>query len=62
MVFQHTLNQQTHVLRQSLVKPNDPMGKANVVGPVLEIKCEEYDAVYAGETERSLKARFSEHQ
>ena len=26
-----------------------------------KIKCEEWDVVYVGETERSLKARFSEH-
>ena len=32
-----------------------------MVGPVFKIKCEECDAVYVGETERSLKARFSEH-
>ena len=27
-----------------------------------KIKCEESDEVYVGETERSLKARFSEHR
>ena len=32
-----------------------------MVGPVYRISCEECDAVYVGETERSLKARFSEH-
>ena len=34
----------------------------NVVGPVYKIKCEECNAVYVGETERSLKARFGEHR
>ena len=32
------------------------------VGPVYKIKCEECEAMYIGETERSLKARFSEHR
>ena len=27
-----------------------------------KIKCEECEATYVGETERSLKARFSEHR
>ena len=52
----------TNTLRQLLVKPKDPVSKENVVGPVYKIKCEERDWVYVGETERSLKARFSEHQ
>ena len=52
----------TNTLRQLLVKPKDPVNKENVVGPVYKIKCEECDAVYIGETERSLKARFSEHR
>ena len=32
------------------------------MGPVYKIKCEECDAVYVSEIERSLKARFSEHR
>ena len=52
----------TNTLQQLLVTLKDPMGKENVVGPVYKIKCEECDAVYVCETERSLKARFSEHQ
>ena len=52
----------TNTLRQLLVKPKDPLSKENVVGPVYKVKCEEWDAVYVGETERSLKARFSQHQ
>ena len=52
----------TNTLRQLLVKPKDPVSKENVVGPVYKIKCEECDVVYIGETERSLKTRFSEHR
>ena len=52
----------TNTLRQLLVKPKDPVNKENVVGPVYKIKCEECDAVYVGEMERSLNARFSEHR
>ena len=50
------------MLRQLLVKLKDPVGKANVVGPVCKIKCEECEATYIGETERSLKSRFNEHR
>ena len=57
-----TYFKKTNTLRQLLVKPKDPLSKENVVGPVYKIKCEEYDAVYVGKTERSLKARFSEHR
>ena len=52
----------TNTLRQLLVKPKDPVDKENVVGPVYKIKCEECEATYVGKTERSLKARFSEHR
>ena len=52
----------TNTLRQLLVKPKDPVDKENVVGPVYKIKCEECESTYVGETERSLKARFSEHR
>ena len=52
----------TSTLRQLLVKPKDPVSKENVMGPVYKIKWEECNAVYVGETERSLKVRFSEHQ
>ena len=45
-----------------MVKPKDPVSKENVVGPVYKIKCEKCEATYVGETERSLKARFSEHR
>ena len=52
----------TNTLRQLLVKPKYPVNKENVVGSVYKIKCEECDEVYVGGTERSLKARFSEHR
>ena len=52
----------TNTLRQLLVKPKDPVDKENVVGPVYKIKCEECEATHEGETEISLKARFSEHR
>ena len=52
----------TNTLRQLLVRPKDPIEKEKVVGPVYKISCEDCDAAYVGETERSLKARFSEHR
>ena len=45
-----------------LVKLKDPVRKENMVGPLYKIKCEQCDAVYVGETERSLKAKFSEQR
>ena len=44
------------------MKPKDPVSKENVVGPVYKIKCEECEAMYVGEMERSLKSRFNEHR
>jgi hypothetical protein len=52
----------SNTLRQLLVRPKDPLAKEKVVGPVYHIPCEECPASYIGETERSLKARFSEHR
>ena len=52
----------TNTLRQLLVRPKDPVGKDKIVGPVYHISCEDCDASYVGETERSLKARFGEHR
>ena len=52
----------TNTLRQLLVKPKDPVSKANVVEPVYKIKSEECEATYIGKTERSLKSRFNEHR
>ena len=48
----------TNTLRQLLVKLKGHLRKENVLGPVYKIKCEECHAVYGGETERALKARF----
>ena len=45
-----------------LVKSKDHVSKENVLGPVYKIKCEECEATYIGETERSLKSRFNVHQ
>ena len=50
-----------NTLRQMLVRPKDPISKERVVGPVYHIHCECRDD-YIGETERSLKARHSEHR
>ena len=52
----------TNTLRQMLVRPKDPIKKEQVVAPIYSISCESCDASYVGETERSLKARFSEHR
>ena len=52
----------TNTLRQLLVKPKDPVDKENVVGLVYKIKCEECEALYVGETERSLQSKLSEHR
>ena len=52
----------TNTLRQMLVRPKDPLKKEQVVGPVYKIDCNSCEASYVGETERSLKARFSEHR
>ena len=52
----------SNTLRQLLVRPKDPVGKEKVVGPVYKIECDSCEATYIGETERSLKARFSEHR
>ena len=38
------------------------MSKENVVGPVYKIKCEECEATYIGEMERSLKSKFNEQR
>ena len=51
-------------LRQLLVHPKDKLGKDRIVGPVYRIQCntDNCEASYIGETERSFKARFSEHR
>ena len=50
-----------NTIRQLLVKPKDKVLKERVVGPVYNIECKDCNATYIGETERSLKARFQEH-
>ena len=54
-------------LRQMLVCPKDKTDKREICGPVYKISCEGHDKqqcgkIYIGETERTLKARFSEHR
>jgi hypothetical protein len=51
-----------NTLRQLLVRPKDPLEKERVIGPVYQIKCQDCEASYVGETERALKARFLEHR
>ena len=50
-----------NTLRQILVRPKDTLSKDKIVGPVYHIPCNDCTDDYVGETERSLKARFSEH-
>ena len=50
-------------LRQMLVRPKD---KSEICGPIYKISCEGHEKqqcgkIYIGETERTLKARFSEN-
>ena len=52
----------TNTLQQLLVWPKDKVEKGKVVGPVYHITCDDCDATYVGETERSLKTRFLEHR
>jgi hypothetical protein len=52
----------SNTLRQLLVRPKDKLDKDKVVGPVYHIQCDDCEAGYVGETERSLKARFMEHR
>ena len=51
-----------NTLRQLLVHPKDKLDNERTVGPVYHISCEDCPASYIGETERSLKSRFQEHQ
>ena len=50
-----------NTLRQQLVRPKDKTKKENKKGVVFHIKCEDCDSDYIGETKRSLKERFLEH-
>ena len=52
-------------LRQMLVRPKDKTDKSEFRGPVYKISCEGHEKlqqIYIGETERTLKACFSEHR
>ena len=51
----------SNTLRQLLVRAKDKIQKEKMVGPVYHIQCDTCEASYVGETETSLKARFSEH-
>ena len=51
-----------NTLPQLLVHPKDPVGKDNVVGPVYKISCEECEATYVAEIERSVRARSGAHR
>ena len=48
----------TNTLRQLLVQPKDKVMKDKVVGPVYQITCDDCDAMFVGEMERSLKTQF----
>ena len=52
----------SNTLRQTLVKPKDPIAKDKVCGPVYDIQCNDCQDFYIGETERSMRARFLEHR
>ena len=49
----------TNTLQQLLVWPKDEVEKGKVVGPVYHSTCDDCNATYVGETERSLKTQFS---
>ena len=51
----------TSTLKQNFKCPKDKILKERVVGPVYQIGCEECEATYIGETERSLKTIISVH-
>ena len=58
----------TKTLHQFLVAPKDKSEKKDITGPIYSIHCQGHtnrgqcEEFYIGETERSLKARFSEHR
>ena len=52
----------SNTLRQLLVRAKDKIQKEKMVVPVCDIQFDTCEASYVGETEKSLKARFSEHR
>ena len=42
-----------NTLRQLLVRPKDPLEKERVIRPVYQIKCQDCEASYVGETGES---------
>ena len=48
----------TKTLWQLLVHPNDKVQERKVVGPVYHITCDDWDAMYVGDMDRSLKTWF----
>ena len=51
----------SNTLWQLLIYPNDKVDKGKVGGTVDYIQCEDYDALYLGKTEQSLKTHFQEN-
>jgi hypothetical protein len=49
-------------LRQSLVRPKDPIKPEDRPGVVYMIECNSCDAQYVGQTGRNLKERIKEHE
>ena len=45
-----------------LVRPKDKLEKENTTGPVYHTFCDDCDASYIGETERTMRTRFMEHK
>ena len=45
-----------------MIWPKDKVDKGKVVGSVYHITCYACDALYVGDTERSLKTHFLEHR
>ena len=58
----NTYHKPTNTLRSQLVKPKDPTDKCKKCGVIYQIKCDNCEAIYIGETSRSLGLRIKEHQ
>ena len=50
-----------NTIRSHLVHPKDKVKKEEKAGVVYKIKCNECEATYIGETERTLRKRITEH-